>query len=461
MNGMEGKNRAAAVMGLGAAGTAAALLLASRGWTVTGFDDDPALLSSKAVRELCSRGIELAPPDRFPLSGKFDLTVASPGVPPSHPLLRRAAAAGIPVLGEVELASRFLDVPFTAVTGTNGKTTTTALLEAVFRRAGRRVVAAGNNGVPLSRIAADPGGLEEAVVELSSFQIERLTTFRPRRAVLLNLAPDHLDRHGGFAAYAEAKLGLFSLQRAGDVAVFPESLRKDVAPRLRPGVRAVSFGEGSADIRIEKGEIVSFLGGEPTTLVAPGALRLRGGHNLENVMAAAAVSLAAGVGPGTFRDAAVAFAGLPHRLELVGEADGVSWWNDSKATNPHAVAASLAAFPSGVVWIAGGRGKAADFAPLRPLVRDRVRLALYLGEAALQLAEELGAEAPWRRCASLEEAVVEARRAAGPGDRVVLAPGCASFDMFKNYRERGDRFRCLVEETLSAPTRPPRGEEVT
>jgi UDP-N-acetylmuramoylalanine--D-glutamate ligase len=344
--------------------------------------------------------------------------VKSPGVPNQAPVVAAARARGVAVVGELELAWRLLPNQFVAVTGTNGKTTTVELLGAMWRAAELPVAVAGNVGRPLSALVGELEPEATVVCEVSSFQAEDASAFAPDVGVLLNLTPDHLDRHGTIAAYREAKLSMFARQTADQVAIAPRGIElPGAARRLDPG-----------DLPVPAAEV-----------------RLRGPHNLENAIAASAAASAAGV-PATAVAAALrTFAGVPHRLEEVGTVDGVLWVDDSKATNVSAAARAIESFAGGVHAILGGSLKGGGFRELRDPVAARCRACYLIGEAAEQLAADLdGVGVPLRDCGDLESAVAAARTAAEPGDVVLLSPACASYDQFRDYEERGERFRALI-----------------
>ncbi len=361
--------------------------------------------------------------------------VKSPGVPWSAPVIVAASERGLEVTGELELAWRLLPAnPFVAVTGTNGKTTTVELLGAVWRAAGRAVEVAGNVGRP---VAALVGAVEPAttvVCEASSFQLEDTSAFAPEAAVLLNVEEDHLDRHGTVEAYTAAKLRAFARQDTDGVAVAPEGCR------LPGGAERITFGSPRSDMAVVDGQLR--WRGEPLMAVAD--LSLRGAHNVENAMGAAAVALACGIPAAAVVGALSTFGGVPHRLEEVAERDGVLYVNDSKATNPASAARGIEAFRGGVHVILGGSLKGGDFRRLRAPLAERVRAAYLIGPAAESLAADLTGAAPLVRAQSLQDAVAQASIAARPGEVVLLSPACASFDAFEGYEHRGRRFKELV-----------------
>jgi UDP-N-acetylmuramoylalanine--D-glutamate ligase len=428
------------VVGLARSGVAAAEALVAAGRAVVGVDGRAV---PDAVRaRLGAAGVPVhAPADGLGLLEHAGSVVKSPGVPAQAPVVAAARAGGVPVLGELELGWRLVPGPVVAVTGSNGKTTTTELLAAIHRAAGIPVAAAGNVGTPLSSLAGTDVPGRVIVVEASSFQLEDATAFAPEAAVLLNLAPDHLDRHGTFAAYRAAKLRIFAHQPAGAVAVVPAAL----AGGLPAGpARRITFGAAHGDVHVAGGMIV--WQGEP--VMAAEEVRLRGAHNLENALAAAAVALARGIEPGAVGAALSTFAGVAHRLEEVGTHDGVLYVNDSKATNVASALVGIASFPAGVHVILGGSPKGEDYAPLAPVVAAHCRGAYLIGHEGPAIGAALaGTGVPVRGCGDLERAVGAARAAAAPGDVILLSPACASFDQFADYEERGAAFRALASAT--------------
>jgi UDP-N-acetylmuramoylalanine--D-glutamate ligase len=406
------------VAGLARSGEAAALALARRGVRVVGVDRNVELDPGR-LRE---SGVEVVLGAEDPaLVDDVDLLVKSPGVPSEAPLVAAARARGLAVWSEVELGSRILPNPLLGVTGTNGKTTTCELLGEIFRAAGRPVAVAGNVGRPLTGL--DGAIAEDAwiVCELSSFQLEDIEELRPRVAVLLNVTPDHLDRHENLDAYRAAKLRIFENQEPDDVAVVPSGF-----PEIPGRARRVEFSARDP------------LPAEP---------RVPGEHNRENGAAATAAARAAGIEDEAVAKALRSFAGVPHRLELVRELDGVRWVNDSKATNPEAAERALGAYPPGLRVILGGSRKGTPFGGLAARAREAgVSCAYLIGESADDLAEALAREGVrFRHSIDLERAVAEAHAEAERGEVVLLSPACASYDQFENFEERGERFRQLVE----------------
>jgi UDP-N-acetylmuramoylalanine--D-glutamate ligase len=408
----------ALVIGLARSGEASALALARRGAEVVGVD----LEETGVAGRLRQAGVEvvIGAADPALLDGVTTI-VKSPGVPRDASLVEAARARGLTVWSEVELGSRLLGNPILGVTGTNGKTTTSELLGEIFRAAGRPVAVAGNVGRPLTALDGVIGGDAWVVCELSSFQLEDIDSLRPRVAVLLNLTPDHLDRHGTVDAYRSAKLRIFENQTEDDVAVVPRGF-----PPVPGAARRIEFAA------------VDELPTEP---------RIPGEHNRENAAAAVAAARAAGVGEEAIAAGLERFAGVPHRLELVGEVRGVRFVNDSKATNPEAAARALTAYPPGVRVILGGSLKGVSFAALaESMAERRVARAYLIGEAADGLAEALvAAGVVFTHSGDLDRAVRDAFGDAEPGDVVLLSPACASFDQFESFEDRGARFRRLVD----------------
>lgn len=376
-----------------------------------------------------------------------DLVVTSPGVPRTHPLLQLAVRRAVPVYSEIELASRHLQCPIAAVTGTNGKSTTTTLLGAMFREAGLRVFVGGNLGTPLIEAAAGEAMPEVAVAEVSSFQLEWIHSFHPRLAVFLNLTPDHLDRYDSMADYAEAKAGLLAGLERDDFAVLNRDDPWVWSLREQTDGRVISFGRDPVEwgAYVDGREVV-FWGQRPRPVrFSLEKTRLEGAFNEENILAAVTAAGVYGLPSEAIQRAIDTVAPLPHRLALVREVGGVRWYDDSKATNIGAVEKSLASFAAGVVLLLGGYDKGAHFADLEPALRGRVRQVVAFGKAAPAVAAQLGERVPLAQAESLAAAVAAAAAAARPGDVVLLAPGCASFDEFRDYNDRGDRFRALVE----------------
>lgn len=429
------------VIGAGKSGVAAANHLVAAG-------DRVVLTDAKAEPDLpyeLDAAVERAfgRSDEGLLAG-VDRVILSPGVPATADLVQRAAAERLPVIGEIELAFRELKGEVIAVTGSNGKSTTTALIGEILRVAGRQPIVAGNIGEPLIR-ALDRERPRTYVLELSSFQLETVETFRAHVALLLNITPDHMDRYPSFGAYAAAKNRIFRNQTSTDFAIVNTSERRDVA-RDTPA-RLLRF---SAAERVAEG---AFLDGEEMVLRLEGAerriprtsLRLQGLPNVENALAAWLAARAVGVDDLDVQIAFGTFAGLPHRMVLVRERNGVKWVNDSKGTNVDATLKSLESFAPGSVWlILGGKDKAGEFERMHDLVKSRARAVLTIGAASRRIAEALSGAATIVPAGSIESAVRWAADQAEPGDTVLLSPACASFDQFRNYEHRGEVFEELV-----------------
>ena len=447
---MDLTDKSVLVLGLGVSGRSAADFCARRGARVVAADERPA--SELADLADLAPEVEVVAGRPFPDPAAFDLTVPSPGVP-----AERWRGAARSAWGDIELAYRALDIPIAAVTGTNGKSTTVKLIEAMLRAAGYRARAAGNVGTPALSLLGQ--GLDFAVLEVSSFQLESTETFRPEVALVLNLSPDHLDRHGDFERYVETKRRILAQQGPADVAVlnFDDPLVRGFAEGARGRVIPFSVrepllaGPCEQSAWMDAGAAVLRSGQELRRLpLVP--LPLEGRHNEQNTLAALVAAWALGADPARALTALLRFRGLPHRCELVGVVGGVRWVDDSKATNPGAAVRSLEGFAEPLVWIAGGRDKGLAFDPLRGAAAERVRMALLIGEAAPLLERALADRVPCERMEDLEQAVRRAAEQARPGDVVLLAPACASFDQFASFEQRGDCFRRAVERLAAERT---------
>jgi UDP-N-acetylmuramoylalanine--D-glutamate ligase len=440
------------VVGAARSGVAAARLLASHGMRVQVCDRRPPGELREAAAALAACGAELvAGRDDAALLNGHDLVVWSPGIEFAHPIAAAARARAVPVLSELEVGFIAAHAPFLCVTGTNGKSTTTDLIGALLKAAGREVAVCGNIGRAVCEVAESVSAAGLLVVEVSSFQLETVDRLKPFVATWLNLTPDHLDRHGSIDAYGAAKQRLFARQDEGDYAVWnaddPEVMRRRTGGGAWlefSATRAVEQGACARDGSIE----LVWRGGSER-LMGTGELGLRGPHNLSNALAALATVLPLEPGPDTLRTVLRDYRGLEHRLETVATLDGVTFVNDSKATNLDSLAVALRSFPRPVVLIAGGRDKGQDFAPLLPLARETVRHAVLIGEGAERIARAWEG-LPQSRAARFPEAVERAfalarEAAAREGTAVVLlSPGCASFDMFTDYEDRGRRFKAEV-----------------
>ena len=436
---MKYSGKKVAVLGAGLSGTAAALLLRSEGAEVTVLDSaDESRLLKSTIEDLRGRGVTVrcgsaAETDSAPC----DLVVLSPGIDPISPLAVNFSSRKIETIGELELGWRSVDVPVIAITGTNGKTTTTELLAQMLNACGQRTIACGNIGKPLCEVALEDRDLDVLTVEVSSFQLETISTFRPSVSVWLNFAPDHLDRYRSVAEYRAAKLRIFENQTPDDVAVINagESLPKIAA-------RTLSFSAyaNQADFRLEGGSII--YQGRPVLRMAD--TKLRGSHNIENIMAALAVGIARGLTFEQMLPPLHAYEPRPHRCEFVRDVNGVSYVNDSKATNLDAVEKALLSQNRKVILIAGGKDKGFTFETLTSLVSEKARAVILIGEMATRICQDWKDVVSCEIANSLADAVERAHAVAQPGEVVLFSPGTSSFDMFKSYADRGDQFRALV-----------------
>lgn len=447
----------AAILGLGRSGMAAAQLLLARGAKVRGLEREVDAALRSAWEPLAAAGAELVAGEH-PEEALDDcaLLIRSPGVPAEAPILREARRRGLAIRSELELAAREVRTPILAITGTNGKSTTTAWCAHLLRRAGIDAVACGNIGHALARAVLEEQEGSIFVVEVSSFQLEDSPEFHPRAAAILNLTPDHLDRHGSFEAYQSTKWSIAASQEPGDLLVLGPDLAvpSKLAIHARQLRCAVTGPLPEDGYGLAQGIVHRVVRGEAQALIKAAELALPGSHNLLNAMTATALAASlvedvARLVPG-LRD----FPGLPHRLEDVGSIGGVRCINDSKSTNTDSLRVALASYPDPVVLIAGGRDKGGDFAGLAELAGRQVRHLVAIGEAADTIVAAWPG-VPASHAADLDDALESALAAARRGGIVLLSPGCASFDMFRNFEERGDRFRALVTHRAG------RGEETS
>jgi UDP-N-acetylmuramoylalanine--D-glutamate ligase len=444
------------VLGAARSGIAAARFLAARGAVVALNDQKPLEKWTTEAVQLKSDGIALLPGD-VPgwLLDQIELIVVSPGVPSNILPIRYAERAGAEVIGEVELASRFLKGRTVGITGSNGKTTTTSLIGELLMDAGIQVQVGGNIGKPLISMVENSHESGWTVVELSSFQLETTREFRPEVAVVLNVTPNHMDRYESFMDYAAAKHRIFMNQTASDVAIL--NADDEVVSSWETGLKShvVKFSvtrELDDGLFLRGNDIISRSGKAEKVLLQRNEMKLRGLHNVENVLAAVAAGLACGAVPASMRETIRRFEPVEHRLEFVAEIEGVKFYNDSKATSVDATVKALEAFKKDagkIVLILGGRGKKAPYAPLAELLKQKVRKTILIGEDADTIARELGDYAPNQRAANMTEAVNEAFKSSAPNDIVLLAPACASFDMFESYEHRGKVFKEAVHELQS------------
>ena len=440
------------VVGLGASGRAAAALLARRGAIVTAIDGASSPALRQVAEGLCFQDVRVLLGVARAPAGSFDLVVISPGLAATHALVSSVTPRGTPVIGELELGFQQSFCPNISVTGTNGKTTTTELLERMLTHCGKRTAAAGNIGLPLCEVAERSADLDLLTLEVSSFQLETIQYFRPVVAALLNITPDHLDRYPDMAEYIRAKARIFANQQPFDWAVVQTgALRQLQALKLPIPSQVISFSasEPDADLYFEGGTIISRVRDWSGPLLAMKDCLLKGPHNAENIMAALAIGRVLQLPLSPMMEAIKRFQPAPHRCELVAEINGVRYINDSKATNVDAVAKALLAVgkegngPN--IWvIAGGKDKGFGYDEIGPVLSRRAKGAFLIGETQKQIKDSWSRFVPCREAESLEAAVVSASKVAVKGDTVLLSPACSSFDQFKNYQHRGEVFRQAV-----------------
>jgi UDP-N-acetylmuramoylalanine--D-glutamate ligase len=447
---LELKGKKVLVVGLGKSGRAAALFLRHRGAQVTVSDVRSAEALAKDIPALLDEGIMVEAGGHGLLTfRRQDLIVVSPGVPLDTPELVQARNLGLAIIGELELAARFLKGRILAITGSNGKTTTTALTGEILKTAGLPTLVGGNIGVPVVSLIEESTDESWAVLEASSFQLESTEEFRPAIAVILNITPDHLDRHGNFENYARAKERIFARQQADDALVLNADNARTAETAQRSAGKVYWF---SIEHKVRKGAWIedgyvvyrAAQDAEIEQVMPLSKIPLKGEHNVENVLAAVCAARLAGVSVDTIRVAIEKFQAVEHRLEYVATLHGVEFYNDSKATNVDATAKAVAAFSSGIHLILGGKDKGSDYSVLSPLLRERVRAVYTIGSAAEKIESQLRGVVSMHSCGTLDGAVNAAASAARPGEVVLLAPACSSFDQFENYEHRGRVFKELV-----------------
>jgi UDP-N-acetylmuramoylalanine--D-glutamate ligase len=446
---IELKNKRVLVVGLGRTGVATALFCAARGAAVTATESRTEAEIGEPVAKLRGAGVALE------LGGhqektflQRDLIVPSPGVPADAPLLRAERGKGVAIWSEIELAYRFLHGRLIGITGSNGKTTTTSLVEHILKTAGFSTILAGNIGTPLISCVAGMTENTFTVVELSSFQLELIEMFRPNISVFLNLTPDHLDRHHTMESYGAAKARIFANQTETDAAILnaDDPAAASYAPTL-PRMFWFSRKQRAAQGSFLRGEDVVFRDeGKEEVVLKRREIPLVGAHNLENVLAAVTATRLAGADAPAIAKAVRSFAGVEHRLEFVAEISGVRYYNDSKATNVDATVKALDAFPGRILVVLGGQDKDSDYTALQGPLREKAILTLLIGAAADKIEKQIAGSVAIERAGTLERAVESASKAARPGDVVLLAPACASFDQFLNYEQRGRVFKDLVRQ---------------
>jgi UDP-N-acetylmuramoylalanine--D-glutamate ligase len=446
---IELRNKRVLVVGLARTGLATALFCAARGAQVTATDTRTETDLSESIPPLRAAGVSLELGDHRRESVlNADLIIPSPGVPADTPLLQSARAKGVTIWSEIELASRFLRGRLIGITGSNGKTTTTSLIEHILRSAGFSTILAGNIGTPLISCVEKTSEKTITVVELSSFQLELIETFRPNISLFLNLTPDHLDRHHTFESYGAAKARIFENQTEADSAILnaddagatPHAPTK---PRVYWFSRKQRVAQGAF---VKENEILFRNNRREEAVLKLADIPLAGAHNVENVLAAVAATRLAGAEPAAVAKGVRSFAGVEHRLEFVAEIAGVRYYNDSKATNVDATLKALDAFPGRILIILGGKDKGSDYTLLQTPLRDKAILALLIGAAADKIEKQIAGSVAIERAGTIERAVETAAHAARPGDIVLLAPACASFDQFQNFEHRGRVFKELVHQ---------------
>ncbi len=455
---MELKGKRVLVVGLGRSGAAAAFFLKDHGARVRVSDTKTEAQLQKEIAALLDCGISIEAGQHNERTFRDqDLIVVSPGVPSDQPQIQHARALGIPVIGEVELACRFLQGRIIAITGSNGKTTTTTLAGEILSKSGKKTLVGGNIGTPVIALVNQSSPEHLLVLEISSFQLETIQQFHPWIAAILNITPDHLDRHHTFQAYVDAKTRIFENQRAGDYGLLNADdpnlaqLKGKVQGALHWFSRTQPVETGTY---LEDEQIVFRSGGRATPVLSLKDIQLKGAHNLENVLAAACVAMIAGCQPEQVRRAVADFRGVEHRLEPVATIHGVTYYNDSKATNVDATIKALESFSGNIHIILGGKDKGSDYSILAPLLRERVKKVYLIGAAAEKIASQIEGAATVVHSGTLDRAVRQAWETAVSGDVVLLAPACASFDQFENYEQRGRIFKELVQALAVRSTEP-------
>jgi UDP-N-acetylmuramoylalanine--D-glutamate ligase len=446
---MELKNKRVLVVGLGKSGLAAAQFLKGRGARVTVSDARPATLIAE-LPSLLEQGFAVEAGSHGLLTfRRQDLIVVSPGVPQSTPELMQVRAMGMHIIGEMELGAQYLQGEVVAITGSNGKTTTTSLMGEILNAAGRPTLVGGNIGKPVTEMVAESTPETWSVLEVSSFQLETIETFKPRIAMVLNITPDHLDRHGSFEKYAAAKARITENQRAEDFLVLnaENTPTQMVAAKTKAQIFWFSAVRQIKQGAFVHGESIFFIekeGAKPEPVMPVAEITLAGKHNVENVLAAVCAARLAGVSSEVIRSAVAAFKAVEHRLECVREVAGVKYYNDSKATNVDATAKAIEAFAGGVHVILGGKDKDSDYGTLAPLLREKVKTVITIGSAAEKIERQLAGVVKIESAETLARAVAKTQELSVAGDVVLLAPACASFDQFENYEHRGRVFKELV-----------------
>jgi len=451
---MDLKNKRVLVVGLGKSGLSAAMFLRAQGARVTVSDSRSAVALAKEIPALLEAGIMVESGGHGLLTfRRQDLIVVSPGVPLDTPEVKQVVAFGLTVIGELELASRYLLGDIVAITGSNGKTTTTTLVGKILSDAGVLTQVGGNIGLPVIDLVAKSTPETVNVLEVSSFQLETIEEFHPRIAVILNITPDHLDRHGSFEKYVAAKERIFERQGPGDALVLngDDRVTQMSAARAKSevfwfsGTKAVRRGAFVRDgviVWVEKE------GGVTEPIMPVSEVHLKGAHNIENVLAAVCSARLAKVSAESIRASVATFTAVEHRLELVRKLNGVEFYNDSKATNVDATMKAVSSFSKGIHLILGGKDKDSDYGTMAELLKERVKAVYTIGSAAEKIERQLHGVVKMVAAGTMQTAVTEAAKAAAAGDVVLLSPACSSFDQFENYEHRGRVFRQLVDELI-------------
>lgn len=440
---MELKDRKILVVGLGKTGEHTAKFLLGKGSIVRVSDSSTLEKLGESARELSKLGVEIeAGAHRDETFLWADLIVLSPGVPFSVPQVKKAITEGIEVISEVELASRFINTPIIAITGSNGKTTTSTLIARILERGGKKVFLGANIGTPLIRIADRADEYDILVLELSSFQLQGIVSFRPEVAVVLNISPNHLDHHESFEEYVESKMKIYSNQGKDDWFIYNQD--DEIIANYLDDVpsQKIPFGKASTAKGVSfDGSKINFRG---VSYDVAGS-KLLGQHNIENMMAAIAGTAILGCDPASIQAEMNNFEPLPHRNEYVGEICGVRVYNDSKSTSPAATQRALDSLPQPIILIAGGKDKGVSFEPLKDLVKDKVRLMVLIGESRFRMKDELCGDVQCELAGSLREALEITKKNIQLEDNILFSPACSSFDMFSSYEDRGDKFKQIVK----------------
>ncbi len=430
------------VVGVGKTGIETVKFLLKKGADVAVSDSSPIEKITEQAKMLDSWGVKLESGGHTREAFlSADTIVLSPGVPFNIPPVQETIKNGVEVISEVELASRFIKKPVIAVTGSNGKTTTSTLISHILEKNGKRVFLGANIGTPLVSIAGDDERYDVLVLELSSFQLQGIDTFRPDVAVILNVSPNHLDHHATFDEYVESKMKIFSNQTGEDCCIYKAD--DEVIKKYLPGIKSkkIPFGDVHGANGLSYDGCIIRYGSESYDI---SGMKLIGYHNIENIMAAIAATRVMGCDPELIREAVIEFSPLPHRNEFLGEIKGAKFYNDSKSTSPGATLRALESFPPPIILIAGGKDKGVSFDPLKEIIGEKVKLLVLMGEARFRMERELGGVVGTVLADSLEDAIDKTLDNLDPGDTVLFSPACSSFDMFGSYEERGRRYKEIV-----------------